>query len=42
MTGKQKIYSMEEMFRKGDKMQQIRHYSTEEVIELTHELRGKR
>ncbi|MAG16040.1 hypothetical protein CMO88_03185 [Candidatus Woesearchaeota archaeon] len=34
--------SMEEMFRICDKMPQKRKYTTNEVIKLSHSLRGKR
>ena len=34
--------SMEEMFRIGDSLKQKRHYTTEEIIKLSHELREKR
>lgn len=38
---KESIPSMEEMFNQGDKIKQKKCYTTEEVINLTHELRGK-
>ena len=37
----EKLPSMEEMFRIGDNLKQKKKYSTEEVIELSHRLRGK-
>ncbi|MEK6949305.1 MAG: NAD(P)H-hydrate dehydratase [Nanoarchaeota archaeon] len=37
----EKLPSMEEMFRIGDKLKQKRRYSTEEVIEISHGLRKK-
>ena len=39
---REKIPSMEEMFKIGDKLKQKKVYTTKEVIELTHKLRGKR
>ncbi|MBI5072726.1 hypothetical protein HZA99_02820 [Candidatus Woesearchaeota archaeon] len=36
------IPSMEEMFREGDKLKQEKEYSTEEVIALSHRLRGRK
>jgi len=38
----EEIPSMDEMFRIGDKIKQSRRYSTKEIIELSHRLRGKR
>ncbi len=32
------IPSMDEMFKKGDKIKEKRKYSTEEIINLSHEL----
>ena len=37
----EKIPSIEEMFRQGDKIKQKKKYATEEIIEMSHELRGK-
>ncbi|MAG48085.1 hypothetical protein CL617_05765 [archaeon] len=34
--------SMEEMFKESDKIKQEKIYTTKEVIELSHRLRGKR
>lgn len=42
MLESETIPSMEQMFKAGDKLQQKRGYSTEEVIELTHKLRLKK
>lgn len=42
MLEAEEIPSMEEMFGKADSMKQKRKYTTEEVVRLTHELRGKR
>lgn len=42
VLGNEEIPSMEDMFRIGDKLEQKKKYSTEEVIELSHRLRGKR
>ena len=39
---KDEIPSMEEMFKRGDKIRQTKKYTTEEIIELSHGLRGKR
>ena len=36
------IPSIEEMFKHGDKIKQAKKYATEEIIEISHELRGKR
>ena len=36
------IPSMEEMFRRGDAIKQKRKYTTQEIIDLSHELREKR
>jgi len=36
------IPSMQELFREGDKLKQERDYSTEEVIALSHGLRGRK
>lgn len=33
---------IEEMFKQGDKIKQIKKYTTNETIEISHELRGKR
>jgi len=41
MLENEEIPSMEEMFRIGDNLKQKKKYSTEEVIELSHRLRGK-
>ena len=41
MLENEEIPSMEEMFRVGDNLKQKKKYSTEEVIELSHRLRGK-
>lgn len=38
---KEEIPSMEEMFKHGDKIKQAKH-TTEGIIEISHELRGKR
>ena len=38
----EEIPSMEEMFKRCDSMKQSRRYSTKEIIELSHRLRGKR
>ena len=38
----EEIPSMEEMFRRGDKIKQKRRYSTKEIIDLSHELWEKR
>lgn len=38
----EEIPSMEEMFKIGDNIKQSRRYSTKEIIELSHRLRGKR
>ena len=37
----EKIPSIEEMFRQGDKLKQNKKYATKEIIEMSHELRGK-
>ena len=37
----EKIPSIEEMFRQGDNIKQKKKYATEEIIEMSHELRGK-
>lgn len=42
MLENDEVPSMEEMFRIGDQMKQKKKYSTEEVTELSHRLRGKR
>ena len=41
MLENEEIPLMEEMFRIGDNLKQKKKYSTEEVIELSHRLRGK-
>ena len=41
MLEKEEIPSMEEMFKHGDKIKQAKH-ATEEIIKMSHELRGKR
>lgn len=38
----EKLPSMEEMFRVGDKIKQAKKYTTKEAIELSHELRKGR
>ena len=38
----EEIPSMEEMFRQADKIKDQKKYTTKEIIELTHQLRGKR
>jgi len=38
----EKLPSMEEMFRYGDKLRQKKKYTTKEVIDLSHSLRGKK
>lgn len=38
----EEIPSIEEMFKQGDKIKQTKKYTTEEIIELSHELRKKR
>jgi len=38
----EKLPSMEEMFKIGDEIKQKKKYTTEEVIEISHRLRGKR
>jgi len=38
----EKLPSMEDMFRMGDKIKQKKKYTTREVIELSHRLRAKR
>jgi len=38
----EKIPSMQEMFEYGDRLKQIKKYSTKEVIKITHELRGEK
>lgn len=35
---KEEIPSMEEMFKRGDKIKQKRRYSTKEIIDISHEL----
>ena len=42
MLEREQIPSMEEMFKKGDKIKQKRRYSTKEIIDISHELREKR
>ena len=42
MLESESIPSMEDMFRIGDKLKQKRKYTTEEIIEISHQLRGKR
>ncbi len=42
IMGNENIPSMEEMFRIGDKISQIKKYSTKEIICMGHELRRKR
>lgn len=37
----EKLPSMEEMFRYGDKLKQKKRYTTNEIINLSHSLRGK-
>ncbi len=42
MIERDAIPSMEEIFREGDKLKQEKEYSTEEVIALSHGLRGRK
>jgi len=42
MLEREMIPSMTEMFREGDKLKQKKEYSTEEVIALSHRLRGRK
>ena len=39
---KEDIPSMEDMFRQGDKINQTKKYTTEDIIEISHEFRRKR
>lgn len=38
----EELPSMEEMFKRGDKIKQKKNYSTKEIIKLSHELWLKR
>ncbi len=42
MLEREETPPMEDMFKQGDKIQQTKKYATEEIIEISHELRGKR
>lgn len=42
MIEKESLPSMDEMFKIGDKINQKELYTTKKIIELTHQLRGKR
>ena len=42
MLEEEDIPSMDEMFRRGDKIKQKRRYSTKEIIDISHELWEKR
>ncbi len=42
MIERDTIPSIEEMFREGDSLKQKREYSTEEIITLSHGLRGRK
>ncbi len=39
---KEDIPSMEDMFRQGDKINQTKKHTTEDIIEISHEFRRKR
>ncbi len=41
MLEKEKIPSMQDMFRQGDKIGEKKKYSTEEIIKLSHEMRQR-
>ncbi len=42
MLAHENLPSMEEMFRRGDSIKQKKTYTTQEIIDLSHELREKR
>ena len=42
MLESERIPSIEDMFREGDKIKQKQKYTTKEIIEISHELRVKR
>ena len=42
MLEEENIPSMDEMFRRGDKIKQKRRYSTKEIIDISHEMWEKR
>ena len=37
----EEIPSMEEMFKRGDRIKEAKQYSTKEILDMIHKLRGK-